>query len=45
MRKHIRCGTPVITDTVSEGYVYVCPECDEDLYTIETYDWDGDFNE
>lgn len=36
MPKHIKCGTEVITETVSEGYAYVCPNCDEDLYTFET---------
>jgi hypothetical protein len=35
-KTHIRCGTPVTYDTVSPGYLAVCPSCDEDLYEFET---------
>jgi hypothetical protein len=30
-----RCLTPVVYTNVSEGYFAVCPEHDEDLYSIE----------
>lgn len=34
-----KCGCVVTDDPkqVSEGYKYYCPNCDEDLYGIETY--------
>jgi hypothetical protein len=35
-RLHKRCGTPVSYAEVSTGYAAQCPECDEDVYLIET---------
>lgn len=34
-----KCGCVVTDDPkqVTEGYKYYCPNCDEDLYGIETY--------
>lgn len=37
-RFHRRCGSVVVfDDSVTDGYDYVCLECDEDLYVFETY--------
>lgn len=31
----VRCKTTVVFDNVTEGYVAVCPEHDEDLLSFE----------
>ena len=36
-RFHNRCDSQVTYFDVSDGYFCVCPECDEDLFSFETY--------
>ena len=35
--RHARCGAPTSFEDVSDGYYAQCPECDEDLFSFETY--------
>ena len=37
MLRHFRCGSQVSFEDVIDGYYAQCPECDEDLFSFETY--------
>lgn len=40
-----RCGRPILKETNVEGYPYQCLNCDENMFSFETYEAADNFSE